>query len=256
MAVSCYPGKLQNAATCAVVDQQWTNSTFQSNAPVGLSYPIHVTCPPVDVAQGEVPGTCSIGESPVYTVDATKPEDVAKGIQFAKKYNIRLVVRNTGHDLLGRYVGLFFQRCLSFYPWLDSLHAPFYVYIYHFGVLSTNGILTINLEALGTEAYKSGSVTSVKASPSRRSINPAVTVRNRLGKEVLSILVEAIPGPMSILLLQRITSWSLEVAIRYVSSIYISCFSKLTAQSVRGMHWRMDARRRAFSSKSRLRNGS
>ena len=100
VAVSCYPGKLQNAATCTLVNQQWTNSSFQSSNPVGFSYPINLACPPV--VDGQTPGTCSLGDSPVYTIDATKPEEVAKGLAFAKKYNLRLVVRNTGHDILGR----------------------------------------------------------------------------------------------------------------------------------------------------------
>lgn len=56
----------------------------------------------MNLAAGQVPGNCSIGDQPWYTVNATTPEDVAKGICFAKKHGIRLVVRNTGHDILGR----------------------------------------------------------------------------------------------------------------------------------------------------------
>jgi hypothetical protein len=42
----------------------------------------------------------------VYTINATEPEELATGIAFAKKNNVRLVVRNTGHDILGKYVSV------------------------------------------------------------------------------------------------------------------------------------------------------
>ena len=52
-------------------------------------------------AAGSV-GTCSIGDQPRYTINATEIADVAAGINFARQRNIRLVVRNTGHDILRR----------------------------------------------------------------------------------------------------------------------------------------------------------
>ena len=41
----------------------------------------------------------------MYTVNATTPAEIAAGIAFALKHNITLVVRDTGHDLLGRSAG-------------------------------------------------------------------------------------------------------------------------------------------------------
>ena len=38
-------------------------------------------------------------------MNATTPDLVSKTIQFAKEKNIRLVVKNTGHDILGRSTG-------------------------------------------------------------------------------------------------------------------------------------------------------
>jgi hypothetical protein len=102
-AIVCYPGVQQDAGACAAVNAQWTNATFQSNNPAGLSYPVELSCPPVNAAADETPGTCSIGDLPRYTVNATRPEDIAAAILFAKEHNIRLVVKDTGHDILGRY---------------------------------------------------------------------------------------------------------------------------------------------------------
>lgn len=48
---------------------------------------------------------CTLGNYVRYAVDASGPEDVAATIIFAKQHNIRLVIRNTGHDYLGRSTG-------------------------------------------------------------------------------------------------------------------------------------------------------
>ncbi|KAK4541696.1 hypothetical protein LTR36_007405 [Oleoguttula mirabilis] len=89
-----------------MVDEDWSNSTFQQQFPVGYSYPTFQACPPVNASAGErATGNCSLGDAPVCTVNATSYEHVAAGIAFAKKQNLRLVVRDTGHDLLGRSAG-------------------------------------------------------------------------------------------------------------------------------------------------------
>lgn len=105
LAISCYPGPYQNAAQCAIVDQGWTNASFQADSPVGLSYPIDVTCPPVNALAGQHAGTCTIGTSPRYAVNATSVQHVAAGVIFAKDHNVRLVIKDTGHDILGRSTG-------------------------------------------------------------------------------------------------------------------------------------------------------
>ncbi|KAG0275169.1 hypothetical protein BGZ95_009122 [Linnemannia exigua] len=45
---------------------------------------------------------CYQGAIPLYTVRATTTEDVQKTIRFAAQHNLKLVIKNTGHDLLGR----------------------------------------------------------------------------------------------------------------------------------------------------------
>lgn len=65
------------------------------------SYSTGQTCDPF--APRESP--CTIGNYNTYTVNATKVEDVKAALDFAKKNNIRFVVRNTGHDFWGRSIG-------------------------------------------------------------------------------------------------------------------------------------------------------
>lgn len=48
---------------------------------------------------------CLLGNYVHYSVNVTGPEDVAATIRFADQRNIRLVIRNTGHDYMGRSTG-------------------------------------------------------------------------------------------------------------------------------------------------------
>lgn len=48
---------------------------------------------------------CVIGTYVQYTVNASRVSDIQNAITFAKANNIRLVIRNTGHDYLGKSTG-------------------------------------------------------------------------------------------------------------------------------------------------------
>lgn len=48
---------------------------------------------------------CLLGNYVDYAVDVTNSEHVAQTIQFAVKHNIRLVIKNTGHDYNGKSTG-------------------------------------------------------------------------------------------------------------------------------------------------------
>ncbi|KAL8674027.1 MAG: hypothetical protein Q9168_001559 [Polycauliona sp. 1 TL-2023] len=104
-AAVCYPGPYKDDAKCDYVDSQWTSQDFQSGTPIGLSYPTE-SCPIVNQTAGQQPAqNCTLGDQPVYTINATQASDMSKGIKFASRYNLRLVVRDTGHDLLRRSTG-------------------------------------------------------------------------------------------------------------------------------------------------------
>lgn len=45
---------------------------------------------------------CGQGDLPVYGVAVESADDISKTIQFACSNNLRLVIKNTGHDYLGR----------------------------------------------------------------------------------------------------------------------------------------------------------
>lgn len=47
---------------------------------------------------------CGQGSVPVYGVAATAPEDIQKAVDFGRTHNLRLTIKNTGHDFLGRSI--------------------------------------------------------------------------------------------------------------------------------------------------------
>ncbi|KAL4941180.1 hypothetical protein BDV06DRAFT_223336 [Aspergillus oleicola] len=49
--------------------------------------------------------SCTIGSAVRYTVNVTSGADVQTVLQFTDSHNIRLVIRNTGHDYLGKSTG-------------------------------------------------------------------------------------------------------------------------------------------------------
>ncbi|PQE12027.1 isoamyl alcohol oxidase protein [Rutstroemia sp. NJR-2017a BVV2] len=101
IAAPCYPGVYEDATKCAAVTGNWTDTSFRSSFPIGYAYPYTESC---DLPGGNTT-LCSLGDSPVFAVNATTSADVIAGLKFAREKNLRLVVKMTGHDLLGRSTG-------------------------------------------------------------------------------------------------------------------------------------------------------
>ncbi|KAI2485742.1 FAD-dependent isoamyl alcohol oxidase [Pyrenophora tritici-repentis] len=49
--------------------------------------------------------SCDLGNRVPYSINVTGPDDVRAGVEFARRKNIRLVIRNTGIDYLGQSTG-------------------------------------------------------------------------------------------------------------------------------------------------------
>jgi len=62
-----------------------------------------LTCLPHD--GGLAGATCTAGGYPLYVVNARNAWDVQAAVNFARNRNIRLVVKNTGHDFYGKSSG-------------------------------------------------------------------------------------------------------------------------------------------------------
>ncbi|KAL2167350.1 hypothetical protein VTG60DRAFT_1383 [Thermothelomyces hinnuleus] len=71
---------------------------------------------------------CTLGYYGVYVINETKLQHVKAGIDFARQNNIRLVVRNTGHDFIGRSTGygplVINTHDFQQIQWIDSYEGP------------------------------------------------------------------------------------------------------------------------------------
>ncbi|KAL2149832.1 hypothetical protein VTH82DRAFT_7508 [Thermothelomyces myriococcoides] len=95
----CHSGEgADESPECTAVREQWSNYEFHQNDPVSVFWNnfANDTCLPFPGAP------CSGQGYPVFVINATEPRHVQLGVQFAKKHNIRLVVKSTGHDYIGR----------------------------------------------------------------------------------------------------------------------------------------------------------
>lgn len=87
-----------NNASCTTVASQWSVSDFHAKDPLAVMQPNWEddACLPVTGVH------CNLQQYPRYTVNATKASHVQAGVNFARTNNVRLIVRGTGHDFLGR----------------------------------------------------------------------------------------------------------------------------------------------------------
>ncbi|KAK2839327.1 hypothetical protein FQN49_006252, partial [Arthroderma sp. PD_2] len=61
------------------------------------------TCPVGgSLRAGTTTHSCHQGRIPLYSVSVKSAEQIQQAVRFAKQHNLRLVIRNTGHDLAGR----------------------------------------------------------------------------------------------------------------------------------------------------------
>lgn len=105
LASACYSGPLYNADECARATAQWNSSYSHFDNAVEVMSPVAqgMTClPPLVYTPSQ---NCTRGGFPLYVINATKPEHVQLGVNFARNTGVRLIVKNTGHDFLGKSAG-------------------------------------------------------------------------------------------------------------------------------------------------------
>ncbi|KFA79229.1 hypothetical protein S40288_02382 [Stachybotrys chartarum IBT 40288] len=73
----------------------------EQDATLMWKYFTNHTCQPTD----DPSSPCTLGYYGVYVLDAQAEHHVKAGLDFARNHNLRLVVRNTGHDFIGRSTG-------------------------------------------------------------------------------------------------------------------------------------------------------
>ncbi|KAI8629042.1 FAD/FMN-containing isoamyl alcohol oxidase MreA [Xylariaceae sp. FL1651] len=88
---------------CEAVKARWMDPDIhiESSHSVQAGLFAHASCDPL--APREAP--CVIGSYVQYSVSVESADDISKTIKFANEKNIRLVIRNTAHDYLGKSTG-------------------------------------------------------------------------------------------------------------------------------------------------------
>ena len=84
-----------STSACTELFTQWTNSSFHANDPFTVDYNDDSCLP-------DARAHCSTTPLPAYIVNATSAADVQAAVRFAAKTGVRLIVKGTGHDFLGR----------------------------------------------------------------------------------------------------------------------------------------------------------
>ncbi|KNG81506.1 FAD/FMN-containing isoamyl alcohol oxidase MreA-like protein [Aspergillus nomiae NRRL 13137] len=104
IAAVCHEGG-RNSSACKEVTAAWTNSTWRAAQPGAVqwenweSWPEHnETC----YIESPRNMPCGQGQISLYSTLAKSAFDIQETVKFAKQYNLRLVVKNSGHDFLGR----------------------------------------------------------------------------------------------------------------------------------------------------------
>ncbi|KAI1124016.1 FAD binding domain protein [Nemania abortiva] len=98
-----FPGVSYDAEKCADIQANWLRPKLHektAHSPMAAFF-ANMSCDPF--TPREAP--CQIGAYVRYAVNASDAADYKKTIAFAKARNIRLVIRDTGHDYLGKSTG-------------------------------------------------------------------------------------------------------------------------------------------------------
>ncbi|KAH6692456.1 isoamyl alcohol oxidase [Plectosphaerella plurivora] len=88
---------------CDDVTAKWADAKWNVDTPaLNLwKYWTNVTCTPTE----DPTESCTLGYYGVYVIMAKTHDHIKAGINFARDNNLRLVIRNTGHDFVGRSTG-------------------------------------------------------------------------------------------------------------------------------------------------------
>ncbi|KAI0061773.1 FAD-binding domain-containing protein [Artomyces pyxidatus] len=85
-------------------EAQWTSGLFRADIPGSMNYynweEDYTMSPPALCLQN---GTaCAQGRVPLYAINATSAAHIQAGVKFASAHNLRVSVKSSGHDYLGR----------------------------------------------------------------------------------------------------------------------------------------------------------
>ncbi|KAI1175216.1 FAD binding domain-containing protein [Nemania sp. FL0916] len=104
VAAVCYNGPYKDANQCNFLLRNTSSSRFYINDPLTIltTWPEGDTC----YASASTTGlNCTQGGFPTYVVNVTTVKQIQATVNFARNKNLRLVIKNSGHDFYGRSTG-------------------------------------------------------------------------------------------------------------------------------------------------------
>ncbi|GAQ11669.1 hypothetical protein ALT_8990 [Aspergillus lentulus] len=92
-----------DATACAALRDAWNlpQTHIESSSSIMQTYFANQSCDPFTAESKP----CTLGNYVNYAVDVSSSNDVIAAVNFARKNNIRFVIRNTGHDYFARSTG-------------------------------------------------------------------------------------------------------------------------------------------------------
>ncbi|KAI1660631.1 FAD-binding domain-containing protein [Daldinia decipiens] len=92
-----------DAAACAEATDKWSDESWTVEKPAAelWTYFTNDTCRPI----GNPAAPCTLGYYGIYVIMAQSKDHIKAGVDFARENNLRLIIRNTGHDFIGRSTG-------------------------------------------------------------------------------------------------------------------------------------------------------
>ncbi|KAF7923930.1 hypothetical protein BELL_0367g00070 [Botrytis elliptica] len=102
LAQSCHNSDY-DLAECTEIEDIWTAPLTYFTDPVNIMAPywLNDSCSPFT----SINATCNLGNIASYAINVSSTADVIAGLKFAAENNIRITIKNTGHDYIGRSNG-------------------------------------------------------------------------------------------------------------------------------------------------------
>ncbi|KAH8697409.1 FAD binding domain protein [Talaromyces proteolyticus] len=104
-AAVCHQGPSYDAQACDIAEKNWDNSFWRTNQSGAYSALVWEMGKYGQCYLDDFHQPCDQGRVPYYSVDARSVEDIQFSVNFARDKDLYLVVKNTGHDHLGRSSG-------------------------------------------------------------------------------------------------------------------------------------------------------
>ncbi|OTB06057.1 hypothetical protein M426DRAFT_72414 [Hypoxylon sp. CI-4A] len=107
-AASCYDSFGDyNTSKCSFITNNWINaSIYHTEDPTSVNAVLFqgATCMPPLLVPSK--GGCTVGGYPSYSITARNVAQIQLAVNFARNLNLRLVIKNTGHDFSAKSVGM------------------------------------------------------------------------------------------------------------------------------------------------------